>query len=132
MSLSAADSVEILQLVARADACATVRDSDAYAALFTEDGGMSGAMGDARGRSALREAVAAVWAREPVGTLHLTLNAVINDASAEPRVESTLLMIAAGSPPTLVATARVVQTISRTADGWRISTREIAAAAQAS
>lgn len=79
-----------------------------------------------------RPSVAAVWARGPVGTLHLTLNAVIIDASAEPLVESTLLMIRAGSPPTLVATARVLQTVSRTADGWRISTREIAAAAQAS
>lgn len=50
MSLSTADSIEILQLVARADACATARDADGYAALFTEDGGMSGAMGDVSGK----------------------------------------------------------------------------------
>jgi uncharacterized protein (TIGR02246 family) len=126
MSPSAADSIEILQLVARVDACATARDAEGYAALFTEDGAMAGAMGDARGRPALREAVAAVWAREPVGTLHLTLNSVIDDSATQPRVESTLLMVASGPPPTLVGSARIVQTVSRTAEGRRISTRQIA------
>lgn len=128
MILAAADSLEILQLVTRADACATARDADGYAALFTEDGAMTGAMGEASGRAALRETVAAVWGREPAGTLHLTLNAVIDSSSPEPRVESTLLMVAGGSPPTPIGAARVVQTVSRTADGWRISRREIAAA----
>ena len=80
MSLSAAESLEIMQLVARADNCATARDADGYAALFTEEAMMTGVMGCVRGRAALRDAVAAVWAAEPPRTLHLTLNTTI-DAS---------------------------------------------------
>ena len=72
MSLTALDSLEIMQLAARADNCATARDADGYAELFTEDGQMTGVMGHARGRAALRDAVAAVWAAEPSHTLHLT------------------------------------------------------------
>jgi hypothetical protein len=58
MRLSAEDSLEILQLVARADACATARDADGYAALFTKDAAMDGTMGRARGRAALSQTVA--------------------------------------------------------------------------
>ena len=72
MSLTALDSLEIMHLAARADNCATARDADGYAELFTEDGQMTGVMGHARGRAALRDAVAAVWAAEPSHTLHLT------------------------------------------------------------
>lgn len=126
MRLSAADSLEILQLVARADACATVRDAEGYAALFTEDAAMDGAMGRAEGRAALSETVAAVWAGEPAGTLHLTLNAVIDDSKPEPSVESVMLMVTTGSPPAVLGSARVVQTVRHTQEGWRISERHIA------
>lgn len=49
MSLTAIESLEIMQLVARADNCATARDADGYADLFTEDGTMTGVMGHAQG-----------------------------------------------------------------------------------
>ena len=62
VTLSAAESLEIMQLVTRADDCATSRDADGYALLFTADGAMTGGMGSATGRAALRDAVAAVWA----------------------------------------------------------------------
>jgi uncharacterized protein (TIGR02246 family) len=126
MMLSAEDSLEILQLVARADACATARDADGYAALFTEDAVMDGAKGRAEGRAALSRTVAAVWASEPAGTLHLTLNAVIDDSRAEPSVESVMLMVTTGSPPAVIGSARVTQTLRKTPDGWRISERRIA------
>jgi uncharacterized protein (TIGR02246 family) len=126
MTLSAEDSLEILQLVARADACATARDADGYAALFTENAVMDGAKGRAEGRAALSRTVAAVWAGEPAGTLHLTLNAVIDDSRAEPSVESVMLMVTTGSPPAVIGSARVTQTLRKTPDGWRISERRIA------
>jgi uncharacterized protein (TIGR02246 family) len=126
MMLSAEDSLEILQLVARADACATARDADGYAALFTEDAVMDGAKGRAEGRAALSRTVAAVWASEPAGTLHLTLNAVIDDSRAEPSVESVMLMVTTGSPPAVIGSARVTQALRKTPDGWRISERRIA------
>jgi uncharacterized protein (TIGR02246 family) len=128
VTLSAEDSIEILQLVARADACATARDADGYAALFTEDAVMDGAMGRAEGRAALSKTVAAVWAGELAGTLHLTLNAVIDDSLAEPSVKSVMLMVSNGSVPAVIGSARVTQTIRKTREGWRISERRITVA----
>jgi ketosteroid isomerase-like protein len=128
MTLSAEDSIEILRLVARADACATVRDADGYAALFTEDALMDGAMGRAVGRAALSRTVAAVWAGEPDGTLHLTLNAVIDDSQTEPSVESVMLMVSSGSASAVIGSARVTHTLRKTREGWRISERRIAVA----
>jgi hypothetical protein len=128
MTLSAEDSLAILQLVARADGCATARDPAGYAALFTEDASMGGAMGAAEGRDALRDTVASVWAAEPPGTLHLTLNAVIDETGDEPAVDSVMLMVGSGSSSAVIGSARVRQVVRHTAEGWRISSRTISMA----
>jgi uncharacterized protein (TIGR02246 family) len=127
VTLTASDSIAILQLIARADACASARDADGYVALFTDDAVMAGDMGRVEGRSALRDAVARVWAGEPAGTLHLTLNAVLDESGAEPAVDSVMLMVGAGSSPGIVGSARVRQTVRHTSGGWRISARTISA-----
>jgi uncharacterized protein (TIGR02246 family) len=126
VSLDPADRLEILQLVARADNCASARDAEGYAALFTKDAVMDGDMGRAEGRAQLAETVARVWAREPAGTLHLTLNAVVDESAKETVVSSTMMMIASGSPGSVIGSARVVQTVRRTDEGWRIAERRIA------
>jgi hypothetical protein len=123
--LNAEDSLAILQLVARADWCATARDSDGYVGLFTEDAVMDGAMGTAHGRVALREAVARVWAAEPPGTQHLTLNAVIDTSGTEPKVDSVMLMVSSGPSPTIVGSAKVTQVVTRRPEGWKITRRTI-------
>jgi uncharacterized protein (TIGR02246 family) len=125
VTLTASDSIAILQLIARADACASARDADGYAALFTDDAVMDGDMGTVQGRSALRDAVARIWAAEPTGTLHLTLNAVLDESAAEPAVDSVMLMVAAGSSPGVLGTARVRQSVRHTPGGWRMSVRRI-------
>jgi uncharacterized protein (TIGR02246 family) len=125
-ALNAEDSLAILQLVARADACATARDPDGYVALFTEDAVMDGAMGTVHGRTALRDAVAHVWTGEPGGTLHLTPNALIVTYGPEPTVDSVMLMVASGASPAIVGSAKVHQVVTRRPEGWRISRRTIA------
>ena len=125
MSLTAAESLEIMQLVARADNCATARDADGYAELFTEDGMMTGVMGRAHGRAALRDAVAAVWAAEPPRTLHLTLNVTIDESGAAPTVTSVMLMVTRDAKPDVLGSALVRQIVRRTAEGWRIAARDI-------
>lgn len=125
MTLTASDSIAILQLIARADACASVRDADGYAALFTDDAVMDGDKGTAQGREPLRDAVARIWAAEPAGTLHLTLNAVLDESGAQPAVDSVMLMVSGGSSPGVLGSARVRQTVRRTPGGWRISARAI-------
>ena len=83
-------------------------------------------MGSAFGRAELRAAVSRVWASEPEGTLHLTLNAVITDEGPTPVVTSTMLLITSSSHPTLVGAARITQTFQTTGGGWRIARRQIA------
>jgi uncharacterized protein (TIGR02246 family) len=125
VSLEASDSLEILQLVARADACATARDAEGYVALFTEDAVMEGDMGSVSGRDALAAAVARVWDGEAPGTLHLTLNAVIEESGPEPSVTSVLLLLTPLSRAPVAGTAEVHQGVRRTPSGWRISSRTI-------
>jgi uncharacterized protein (TIGR02246 family) len=125
MSLTPADSIEILALAARADGCATARDADGYAELFTEDAVMDGDQGTVRGRQALRKAVARVWANEPSGTLHLTLNAVIDDTDRDPAINSLLLLLTPGVSTSPTGAAEIRQVVSRTPEGWRIRLRTI-------
>jgi uncharacterized protein (TIGR02246 family) len=127
MSLSASDSLEILQLVARADACAGARDADGYVELFTEDALMEGDEGTVHGRGALRAAVAAVWASEPPGTLHLTLNALIHDTAPDPTVTSVLLLLTPGPSTPSIDAADIRQVVRNTDGGWRIQSRTIRA-----
>jgi uncharacterized protein (TIGR02246 family) len=127
VSLTAAESLEIVQLVTRADNCATARDANGYVELFTEDGVMTGAKGSARGRVELRDAVTAVWAAEPPHTLHLTLNVTIDESGPDPNVTSVMLMVTRESAPTLVGSALVRQVVRQTPDGWRIASRAIVA-----
>jgi hypothetical protein len=86
---------------------------------------MEGAMGSANGRDALAVAVARVWDGEAPGTLHLTLNAIIEESVPEPSVVSTLLLITPLSSAPVAGTAEVRQRVRRTSSGWRISSRTI-------
>jgi uncharacterized protein (TIGR02246 family) len=131
MSLAATDSLAIFALGARADACATARDADGYAELFTEDAVMDGDQGVVRGREALRAAVARVWATEPPGTLHLTLNAVIDDTGPDPAINSLLLLVSPGASTSSIGAADIHQVVSRTPGGWRIRLRTIKLMARA-
>ncbi len=64
MPLSPDDRLAITELVSRADDAATVRDPDAYVALFTPDGVLDGAKGEHIGRDAIHAATVDVWAGE--------------------------------------------------------------------
>jgi uncharacterized protein (TIGR02246 family) len=127
MSLPPSDSLEILQLVAQADACASARDADGYVELFTEDALMEGDQGTVHGRGALRAAVAAVWASELPGTLHLTLNALIHDTAPNPTVTSVLLLVRPGPSTPSIDAADIRQVVRNTDGGWRIQSRTIRA-----
>jgi uncharacterized protein (TIGR02246 family) len=121
--LTAPERLEILELVARLDACATARDADAYAELFAKDGTLTGATGTATGRAEIRDAVSALWAAEPRGTQHLTLNATIDESGPEPRVTGISSIVTRGPTPSVLGSVAVSQVVRRTADGWRIASR---------
>ena len=127
MNLSAADRLEILDVVGRADAAATRRDADAYAALFTDDAVLDGSQG-LHPAAGLREAVGPIWAAEGAATLHLTLNPVIDpgDGPDEAVVSSVLLIVAPAAPVTIITAAAITQKVRRSDDTWRISRRTVA------
>jgi ketosteroid isomerase-like protein len=127
MTLPAADRLDILDIVSRADAAATRRDADAYASLFTEDAVLDGSQGRHTGTAGLRSSVGPIWAGEGPATLHLTLNPVVDagDSQDEATVSSILLIVDPAPPITIRTTAAITQTLRRTTDGWRISRRTV-------
>jgi uncharacterized protein (TIGR02246 family) len=128
VTLSAADRLEILDVVTRADQAASDRDAEAYVRLFTADAVLDGAQGQHAGREALRAAVGPVWAAEGPATLHLTLNPVIenlDDRSQRVAVRSVLLIIAPGPPATIHAAAQITQTLVWQDGSWNIAGRTV-------
>jgi hypothetical protein len=126
MSLSAADRLDILDLINRADTYATRRDADSYASLFTSDAVLDGAQG-VHPAAGLRSAVGPIWAAEGPATWHLTLNPII-DAGRGPdaaTVSSVLLIIDPQAPISIRTAAAITQTVRRTSDGWRITRRTV-------
>jgi hypothetical protein len=64
----------------------------------------------------------------PAGTLHLTLNPVIDVDPASPDTavaRSVLLIIDPGPPPVLVRTAHITQRLRGGTGGWRITRRSV-------
>jgi hypothetical protein len=92
---TATDRLDILELVARADNAATLRDADAYVSCFTDHAVLDGEKGEYRGKDRLRESVGPIWASEGPVSAHVTLNAVVDDVEGYPNraIVSSLLLI---------------------------------------
>jgi hypothetical protein len=129
VTLSTEDRLDVLELLAQADDAATARDPLAYVALFTDDAVLDGAKGEHRGRDALLDAVGTIWASEGAGTVHLTLNAVIQPVAGKPdeaKATSTLVIVTTASPPAMGRLTRIIQHLVRVGGRWRISRRSVA------
>jgi uncharacterized protein (TIGR02246 family) len=133
MTLSAADRLEILDVISRADWAASRRDAAAYADLFTDDVVLDGAQGLHAGQDALRASVGPIWAAEGPASLHLTLNPIIEvqESTDGHAVTRSILLIVDPVPlPTIRTAAVITQTLRRAGGAWRISRRTVAAAAE--
>jgi uncharacterized protein (TIGR02246 family) len=126
MTLDANDRLALIELVNRADSYATTRDSARYADLFTEDARMDGSVATVQGRDELERTVERIWATEPAGTRHLTLNITIDDTQPDPEIHSTLVLLTPGNPATITSVADISQIAVRTSHGWRLRSRTIA------
>lgn len=126
--MNTTDRLDILDLIARADTAATVRDADTYVSLFTADAILDGPTGEVAGTDALRRSVGPIWASEGPASVHLTLNAVIDpgdEASDRAVVRSILLIVAGGSPPTIRNVSDIVQHVVKAVGSWRIERRSV-------
>ncbi len=130
VTLPAADRLDILDVIIRADEAASRRDADGYVALFTPDAVLDGAQGRHVGREALRASVGPIWAAEGPATLHLTLNPVVEPGPRDDQAlaRSELLIIDPGEPPAIRSAAVITQELRRAEGTWRITRRTVAPA----
>lgn len=123
--LTTNDRLEIIELIRRADECATRRDTRGYLALFTADAVLSGDEGSAAGRDAIRAQVSAVWSSESTATVHLTSSvSVVDGGPGEAQATSGLVLIDAATG-TASATARIHHRLIKHDRSWRFIERRI-------
>lgn len=128
VSLSVSDRLDILDVLARADNAASLREADAYVELFTEDAKLDGAQGVHMGKETLRQAVGPIWASEGPASLHLTLNAMLDSVGPnndEVVANSVLLIVKPGSSPQILNVSIITQHLRRVGASWRISHRTV-------
>jgi hypothetical protein len=129
-SLTAADYIEIQQLVARyAYAVDTHADNGyAYADLFAADGVFGGAT-PARGREALGKLARSTQSERagPSYTRHYLTNVIIYPTPEGARGSQYLVAVdvsEGGKPSSIVHGGRYEDVYLRTPDGWRFKSRE--------
>ena len=127
MKHSAADRLDILELLALADNAATRRDVGAYMACFTDDAVLDGGMGEHRGKAAMEGAVGPIWRAEGDTSVHLTTNAVVEpDSEAENRaVARSVLVILANDPVTVHSISNITHHLVKESAGWRVARRTV-------
>jgi ketosteroid isomerase-like protein len=128
VTLSADDRLDILEVLAKADSAASSRDADAYVALFTDDAVLDGGMGEHRGKAILRQSVGPIWEAEGETSIHLTLNAVVQEVEgqADQAVATSMLLILSGEHATTIqSVSSIVQHLTRTGSAWQIERRSV-------
>jgi hypothetical protein len=126
--LHTSDRLDILELVSKADAAASDRDTEAYVALFTDEVVLDGGMGRHAGREALRAAVGPIWEAEGLATAHLTLNAIIHPRdkdSSRANVTSVLVIVRVSPFPFIHSVSQISQDVVKLNGSWRIERRSI-------
>jgi len=124
---SPADRLDILELLALADAAATRRDVAAYVACFTDDAVLDGEMGEHRGRAAMEGAVGPIWLAEGDASVHLTTNAVIEaDSISDDRaVARSVLVILAHNPVMVHSVSNITHHLVKEPSGWLVARRTV-------
>jgi hypothetical protein len=133
VTLATSDRLDILELVAMADAAASDRDADAYVALFTDYVVLDGDMGRHAGREAMRAAVGPIWEAEGPASMHLTLNATVHPREKDrlrAMVTSVLVIVRASPPPSIHSVAQISQDVVKLDGLWRIERRSVQLAAR--
>ena len=127
MGLSVEDQLAIQQLYARYNHAIDFGDGDGWAACFTPDGVFNGGQGGPQtGTEALKAFANGMASR--IKARHWNTNLVIDGSgdSAKGKVYLMLMNLADGKATPLV-TAVYHDELTKTADGWRFSSRAVKA-----
>ena len=121
-ALTAEDLDEIRQLYARYNLTIDSDDTEAWVALFTEDG----VSGNSEGREALIQ-LATRFQAGPLGNSRHWNNSLQITATADGADGTCYLQVwnLGSSPPSLAMTGIYHDTLVKTADGWRFKTRRV-------
>ena len=114
--------------MAQADSAATRRDAEGYVAFFSDDAVLDGEKGEHRGKELLRRSVGPIWASEGPSSVHLTLNAIVEDFDDRPdrAVATSVLLILTGKAPAAVhSVSAIVQHLIKMGDEWKIERRTV-------
>lgn len=133
--LVASDRLDILDVITRADAAATRRDADLYVSFFTHDAVLEGSMGDYSGRVKLRESVGPIWAAEGPASVHVTLNAVVDEVGGRPNraiASSQLLILNVDTAITVLSISAIIQHVVKVESNWLIERRSVTSSSSAS
>jgi hypothetical protein len=128
LKLSSDDRLDILELIARADTAASLRNAEEYISYFTEDASLEGAKGSFQGKDALLRSVMPIWQSEGEASTHLTLNAIVSPVEGqadEAKVTSTLVILRNGPTISIRSTSTIVQLVVKREGAWLIKKRTV-------
>ncbi len=123
MPLSAADRMEITQLMARYNHAADGGDAAGFADTFTDDALFEGSAATARGREQLMGVIGAIPA--DARTRHWNNNALIEGDGDDATASVYLMRIALTAPPEVLASGVYRDTLKRIDGQWKFTHRKV-------
>ncbi len=126
MPLTTADTLEILDLIARYNHAIDSDDGEAYADTYTDDGVFQYPRGSARGRRELAELAHEITTNMP-GVRHWSSNWIIEgEGDAASMTCYALIKVTDEGKPRLVGSGIYTDTLRRVDGAWKFQRRDIA------
>jgi hypothetical protein len=127
MTRSAADRLDILDLLASADNAATRRDVTSYVACFTDDAVLDGSMGEHRGKSGHGGGCRADLAdrRRHERPPHHERRRRTGLRRDDRAVAHSVLVILANAPVTVHSISNITHHLVKESAGWRVARRTV-------
>ncbi len=125
MTLELADRLTIHELIARLDHAVDAQDWDGYLSHFHEDAVMEpGFAPPSTGVDAIRAFLVASEGNTK-GKRHIASNVFIDGSGAEAVAHSYLTVIERDDIPRVVATAKIVDTLTRRDGRWKVARHQV-------
>jgi ketosteroid isomerase-like protein len=125
MALTVEDRLEIMDLVARYNYAADLKDIEATVADYTDDGTIEGFYSTGRGKDAMRRDLVGIFAGEGTLKRHLAPNLRIAGDGDTAEVSYVLLVIEGETSPSVGATAAITDRVRKVDGRWLVERHRI-------